>query len=51
MCRRAVKFIVYTSGTVRDELHHAADYLRKENLDYRLSNAARKTIIDNLVIS
>lgn len=49
ICRRAVEFIVYTCGTMRDDLNHAADCLREQNLDQELSSAAQKAIMDNLV--
>jgi len=49
ICRRAVEFIVYTSGSMRDDLNHAADYLREQHLDKESASVAQNSIVDNLV--
>lgn len=51
ICRRAVEFIVYTSSTMRDDLNHAADFLREQDLDQNFSSVAQKAITDNLMSS
>lgn len=51
ICRRTVDFIVFTSGTMRDDLNHAADFLKAQNLDKKFSSAAQKAMTDNLVSS
>lgn len=49
ICRRAVEFMVYTSGTMRDDLSHAAGCLSEQNPEKEFPSAAQKTITDNLV--